>query len=244
MRKITLFAAGAALLSTVPATAQNGSFELVTTDPKVDAPIVSLSLTGTARAKPDRAMINAGVQSKAVSAADAMAQNARQMQAVLAALKSSGVSDKDIQTSSINLNQDYDYTPNGQIFKGYIASNNVSIRMKDIGKMGTVLDTLVRAGATNINGPSFMVEDDSALSTSARTDAMKQAANLSTFYAKNAGYARARLISITEGADFSGPMPVMNMKMEMAAADGASTPVEAGEVTKAITVTVKYILER
>ncbi len=239
-----VYVAVAALFTTTALQAQNSaSLDLVTTDPKIDAPIVTLTVTGTAATKPDRAVIIAGVQTKAVSAADAMAQNAKQMQSVLTALKAKGVADKDIQTSSINLSQDYDYSDKGQVFKGYIANNSVTVRMKDITKIGAVLDTLVTSGATNINGPSFMVEDDTMLSEEARTKAMAKANNMSVFYAKNAGYARARLLSIMEGQDFGGPMPMMNMKT-MDAAGGVGTPVEPGEVTKAINITVKYRLER
>jgi uncharacterized protein len=239
-----VYVAVAALFTTTALQAQNSaSLDLVTTDPKIDAPIVTLTVTGTAATKPDRAVIIAGVQTKAVSASDAMAQNAKQMQSVLTALKAKGVADKDIQTSSINLSQDYDYGDKGQVFKGYIANNSVTVRMKDITKIGGVLDTMVTSGATNINGPSFMVEDDTTLSEEARTKAMAKANNMSAFYAKNAGYARARLLSIMEGQDFGGPMPTMNMKT-MDAAGGAGTPVEPGEVTKAINITVKYRLER
>ncbi len=210
---------------------------------KTDAPIVTLSVSGIARAKPDRAMLNAGVQTKAVSAADAMAQNARQMQSVLAALKGKGVADKDIQTSSVSLTQDYEYGEKGQVFKGYVANNSVSVRMKDIGKIGTVLDTLVNAGATNVSGPSFMVENDSALTEAARLDAMQQAARLSAFYAKNAGFGKARLLSISEVQDMAGPMPMANMKAMTESSGNAGTPIEPGEVASQINITVRYVLE-
>jgi uncharacterized protein len=211
---------------------------------KSDAPVVTLSVRGVARAKPDRAVLNAGVQTKAVSAADAMAQNAKQMQGVLAALKAKSVADKDIQTSSISLTQDYEYTEKGRVFKGYVANNNVSVRMKDISKVGSVLDTLVNAGATDISGPTFMVENDAALAEAARTDAMAQAANYSAFYAKNAGFRKARLQSISEGRDFGMAIPMANMRMSNdAAASSGETPIEPGEVASQISITVTYVLE-
>jgi uncharacterized protein len=212
---------------------------------KSDAPVVTLSVMGIARAKPDRALLSAGVQTRAVSAADAMAQNAKQMQTVLAALKAKGVVDQDVQTSSISLTQDYDYTDRGQVFKGYVANNSVSVRMKDIGKVGSVLDILVNAGATNVSGPSFMVENDAALTEAARADAMQQAAKRSAFYAKNAGFGKARLLSISEVQDFGGPAPMANIaKMADAAAGAAAeTPIEPGEVASQINITVKYALE-
>jgi uncharacterized protein len=211
---------------------------------KSDAPVVTLSVMGIARAKPDRAMVNAGVQTKAVSAADAMAQNAKQMQAVLAALKAKGVADQDIQTASVSLTQDYDYTDRGQVFKGYVANNSVTVRFKDISKVGSVLDILVNAGATNVSGPSFMVENDAALTEAARADAMQQAARRSDFYAKNAGFAKARLLSISEVQDYGAPVPMANMKaMDAAAGAAPETPIEPGEVASQVSITVKYALE-
>ncbi len=244
MRKFALL--GAIALAAMPQMAF--AHDIASTEPmshnhKSDAPVVTLSVTGIARAKPDRAMLNAGVQTKAVSAADAMAQNARQMQSVLAALKGKGVADKDIQTSSVSLNQDYDYGEKGQVFKGYIANNSVTVRMKDIGKIGTVLDTLVGAGATNVSGPTFMVENDSALTEAARLDAIQQAVRLSAFYAKNAGFTKARLLSISEAQEMAGPVPMANMKAMSDSSAGASTPIEPGEVASQINITVRYVLE-
>ncbi len=244
MRKFVLL--GAIAMAAMPQLAF--AHDIASADPmshnqKTDAPVVTLSVVGVARAKPDRAMLNAGVQTKAVSAADAMAQNARQMQSVLAALKGKGVADKDIQTSSVSLTQDYDYGEKGQVFKGYVANNSVSVRMKDIGKVGTVLDTLVSAGATNVSGPTFMVEDDSALSEAARLDAMQQAAKLSAFYAKTAGFGKARLLSISEVQEMAGPMPMANMKAMSDASGIAGTPIEPGEVASQINITVRYLLE-
>jgi uncharacterized protein len=245
MRKLAFFSA-IALFACASVQAQNaGSIDIVTIDEKSDAPVVTLTVSGMAAAKPDRAVISAGVQTKAFSATQAMADNARQMAAVLSALKSGGVADKDIQTSSVSLGQDYEYGEKGQTFKGYVAINNVSVRLKDITKIGNVLDVLVKSGATNVSGPNFMMADDSTLAEAARTQAMTKATALSTFYAKSAGYVRARLLSISESNDYSGPGPMMNMKaMDASSGGGGVPPVEAGEVNKVINITVKYRLER
>ncbi len=244
MRKWVLLSAIAMFASvSTPAFAQtSASLDIVTNDPKTDSPIVTLSVSGSANARPDRAMVSAGVQTRAVSAADAMAQNAKQMQDVIAALKAQGIAEKDIQSSSISLGQDYDYTDGkAPVLKGYIATNTVSAKVVNIAKLGTILDALAKAGATNIDGPSFTVEDDTAISETARTKAMAQAASLSAFYAKNAGYARARLISISEVQESSS---IMYTRSVMKSAADSSTPVEPGEVSKTINITVKYRLER
>jgi uncharacterized protein len=243
MHKWVIFSAISMLAIATPALSQtSGSLDIVTNDPKTDSPIVTLSVSGSADARPDRAMISAGVQTRAASAGDAMAQNARQMQGVIAALKAQGIAEKDLHTASISLGQDMDYTDGkAPVLKGYVADNSVSVKVINIAKLGNILDALAKAGATNINGPSFTVEDDTAISEAARTKAMAQAASLSAFYAKNAGYARARLISIAEVQDNG---PIMYTRGLMKSADAASTPVEPGEVSKTINITVKYRLER
>jgi uncharacterized protein len=235
-----------ALFASNTAHAQNsGSLDIVTTDPKTDSPIVTLTVSGAAETRPDRAMISAGVQTKAVSAADAMAQNSKQMQGVIAALKAQGIAEKDMHSASITLGQDYDYSDGkAPVLKGYTADNSVSVKVVNIAKLGAILDALAKAGATNINGPNFTVEDDSAISESARTKAMAKASNLSAFYAKNAGYTRARLVSISEAQDFGGIQYSQGLMKSVAADGGSAPPVEPGQVSKTINITVKYRLER
>jgi uncharacterized protein len=244
MRPLAYLTAVALFASTAAHAQNSGSLDIVTTDPKTDSPIVTLTVSGTAETRPDRAMISAGVQTKAVSAADAMAQNSKQMQGVIAALKAQGIAEKDMHSASITLGQDYDYSDGkAPVLKGYTADNSVSVKIVNIAKLGAILDALAKAGATNINGPNFTVEDDSAISESARTKAMAKASNLSAFYAKNAGYARARLVSISEAQDFGG-MQYTQGVMRAAADSGSTPPVEPGQVSKTINITVKYRLER
>ena len=245
MRKYAFLAAAALFVSNAALAQNSGSVDVVTNDPKTDSPVVTLSVTGTADTRPDRAVISAGVQSKAPTATDAMAQTSKQMQSVIAALKARGISEKELNTSSISLSQDYDYSDGkAPVLKGYVADNNVTVKIADLTKLGGILDVLVKAGATNISGPSFTVADDSAISEAARTKAMAKAVSLSTFYAKSAGYARARLISITEGQDFGGVVYTLGRNANVAADASIAPPVEPGQVTKTISITVQYRLER
>ncbi len=246
MRKWALLGAFALALTTPAAQAQHmGGVDVVTNDPKTDSPVVTLTVVGTADSRPDRGIISAGVQSKAPTATDAMAQTSRQMQSVIAALKAKGITEKELHTSSISLGQDYDYSDGkSPVLKGYIADNSVTVKIADLTKLGGILDVLVKAGATNISGPSFTVADDSAISEAARTKAMAKAASLSAFYAKNAGYARARLISISEAQDFGGVVYSQGRNANVAADASIAPPVEPGQVTKTISITVQYRLER
>lgn len=241
MRKMMIFSAMA--IAAIPAVAANAEMPHEHHQAMMHAPVIELFITGSAEASPDMASITAAVQTRAPVAADAMAQNARQMQQVIAMLKGRGIADRDIQTSSISLGQDYEYGSSGQKFKGYVANNSVSVKLRNLSAAGQILDGLVAAGATNINGPYFTVDDDSQLLAAARLDALKQAAALSDFYAKNSGYARAVLVSLNEGGGSVEPVYGIRRKGELASDAAAVTPVEAGEISRSVTINVRYRLE-
>lgn len=211
------------------------------------APVVTLNVTESVEAAPDVATIGTGVQTKAPTAAQAMKDNAAKMDGLIAALAKAGIAKADIQTSGINLNAQYDYSnrdgqPSGPRFLGYEASNQLSVKVRDVKKVGALLDTLVQAGATNINGPSFSVEDASPLQAQARATALKTAKAQADFYAQAAGYRSARLVSISESSSGgNAPIPLMAARFK---ADAAPTPVEPGQVSASISLTVQYALER
>lgn len=248
------FAAAAALACLPlagPATAQ--SSPQATADQRmqmmtdVDAPLLSFSITEEMRSAPDRARVGAGVVTTAPTAVDAMRQNAARMTEVIAALRRAGIAERDIQTSGINLSAQYDYTPQQQgqppRLTGYQVTNMVNVVTRDIARLGTLLDALVSAGGTNIDGPSFFIDNPDAMLDSARETALRRAADRAARYARAAGYARARLISVTEGGGFvPPPMPVMARMAADSAAE--STPVQPGQVTNGITLSVQYRLER
>ena len=212
------------------------------------APVVTLNVTETVEATPDQAIVGTGVQTRALTAAQAMRDNAAKMDRLIVALAKAGIPKKDIQTSGINLSAQYDYTdrpgqPAGPRFIGYEASNQLSIKLRDIGKVGTLLDTMVEAGATNVNGPSFSISDPRPMLAQARAAAMKSARAQADFYAQAAGYRSARLVSIAESSSAPPPpMPMMTARFKDAAQ--AATPVEPGQVGSSVTLTVQYALER
>lgn len=233
-----------ALAAAVPATAMAQTS--VTIAEK--APIVTLNVTETVEAAPDVATIGTGVQTRAPTAAQAMRDNAAKMDKLVAALAKAGIAKSDIQTSGINLNAQYDYSdragqPTGPRFIGYEATNQLNVKVRDIKKVGTLLDTLVTAGATNVNGPSFSINDPSPMLTQARAAALKQANAQADFYAQAAGYRSARLVSISEsnsGGHPPIPLAANRFKAEVAQA----TPVEPGQVGSSVNLTVQYALER
>lgn len=215
------------------------------------APVVTLNVTEAVEAAPDVATVSTGVETRAPTAKQAMADNADKMTALIAALAKAGIAKKDIQTSGLRLSAQYDYSgrnPDGSQsppkFLGYEAANQLSVTQRDVKKLGDLLDRMVAAGATSINGPTFSIDDPAPLLVQARGAALKSAKQQADFYAQQAGFRSARLVSISEN-NSGGLRPVEfssdRMKVQMAA---APTPVEPGQVSASVTLTVQYALDR
>lgn len=229
----TVGMAGAASAQTVPASAAESMFRATT---------ISLSAYGEIRQRPDQATISMGVTTEAPTAAEAMRLNAVKMNQVIAALKKGGITDRDIQTSGLSLNPQYVYVENQPPrLSGYQASNTVTVVVRDLTKLGQAVDATVNAGATNIGGISFGLQDASAAEDAARIEAAKALQGRAELYAKAMGYRVARLVTFSEGGGYSPPppMPVYAMaRMDKA----ESTPVEAGEMKVRIDVSATFEL--
>ncbi len=208
-------------------------------------PVIELSVSETVRARPDIATISAGVTSEAPTAVEAMRKNAAEMDAVVRKIKALGIKSEDIQTTGINLNARYDYDRDTQkqVFRGYSASNRVSVILRKVAETGSVLDTLVAAGATDIGGPQFSIDDDTSAKAQARKAAMERARGQAMEYAGWAGYTGIRLLEVSESISGNEPMPMMRQSMD-AVASAPPTPVEPGLVGTGVNVTVKYEMTR
>lgn len=209
-------------------------------------PLVELSVTETVKARPDIVEVSAGVTSQAPTAVAAMQANATAMEAVVKRIKALGINADDIQTTGINLGAQYDYdqTSQRQVFRGYQASNRVSVTLRDVARTGPVLDALVAAGATDIGGPNFSIDDDSAPRAQARKAAFDKAQAQATEYARWAGYSGVRLLSVSEAVNPGRPMPYAQRDAMIATAAKAPTPVEPGLVGTAVTVSVTFEMTR
>lgn len=207
-------------------------------------PVVELSVYETVDLAPDIAIIGAGVTTTAPTATAALRQNSAEMQKVVDRIKTLGIAAKDIQTTGINLNAQYDYDQRSQrqVFRGYQASNRVSVTLRKVEEAGKVLDELVAAGATDLSGPTFGIDDDTAATAEARTRALARANAQAKAYAAMLGYQGARVIAISEAMSGNGPMPYAVAKTARPVAVQAAPPVEPGMVSTGISVTVTYEL--
>jgi uncharacterized protein len=244
MIRHALMIAGASLAS-VAALSLPASASATTVEIEAEGPVIELSIHETIAAEPDIVTIGAGVSTEARTAVEALRMNSAEMQKVIAQLKRLGVPEREIQTTGINLNAMYDYDQDArrQIFRGYQASNRVSVKLRKITETGRVLDALVEAGANDLNGPSFGLENDEPAKDAARKRALERAKARAEDYARQLGYGSAKVLAITESMSGHSPMPERAM---MRTSDivlaSAPPPVQPGMVSTGISITIKYEL--
>jgi hypothetical protein len=203
-------------------------------------PVIDLNISETVQARPDIATFTTGVQNMAPTATAAVRANNVQMASVVARLKKLGIVDKDIQTTQISLNQQFDYRDGQQIFKGYQASNMVNAKLRDLKKLGAFLDALAADGATNFNGPNFGIDDDSVFQDAARDKVWATALNRARNLARKAGYTDVRIVRVEE-SDQGGSYAQMPMALRTMDMSEKSTPIASGELD--ITARMSFTFE-
>jgi hypothetical protein len=203
-----------------------------------DLRTIAMGGHGEVKAAPDQAQVNAGVTTSAATAAQALAANTTRMTGVFAALKKAGIAEKNIQTINFSVSPQYTNGTNTERprLTGYQVSNDVSVRLEDVSKLGATLDALVTAGANQMNGISFSIRDTAAMLQKAREAAIADAKDRAETYARAAGVTLGPIQSISEGGG-SGPVPMFKAVRMMAS---APVPVAAGEESVAADVSVVW----
>jgi len=198
--------------------------------------LVTVTGEATVAVAPDAAVIRIGVSSQDKTAREASEANAKQMTAVLAAIKDTGVADRDIQTSRLSLQPQYDPNKSGTArLTGFQVSNQVTVKIRDIDRLPTVLDRAIAAGANEMSGIEFVVSEQSKLLDRARDDAIADAHRRAELYAKAAGAKLGHVVAITEEGSTPPPRPMQAMR-------AGAVPIAPGEQTLRATVTVSYEL--
>ncbi|MFC7291399.1 SIMPL domain-containing protein [Hirschia litorea] len=208
----------------------------------------TLNLTGEGKVEvaPDIASVSLGVNVDSETASQAMKEQASIMSNVFKALEKAGIASKDMQTGNISLNPRYDYNKRDSgppKLIGYQATNTVNITVRELDKVGGVLDAVVSAGGNTINSISFGLEDSSQALKDARKDAVSDALEKAELYADAAGYKVSRIISMDEAGN-SSPRPQPMMMARMQESDSSRTPIAAGEISYSSTMNVQFELVR
>jgi uncharacterized protein YggE len=202
--------------------------------------VISVTGEATVSVPPDLAQIDGGVTTEAKTAREASDTNNAAMGKVLLALKGAGIDEKDFQTARLSLQPQTAPNRTGpSAIVGYRASNRVTLRLREVTKVASVIDTLVAAGANDIGGINFTVSQASKLLDEAREQAIADARRKAEIYAKAAGVTLGAPLSISEA---SAPGPILYRRM--AAGMAASAPVAQGEETLAVTVSVSWAIKQ
>ena len=202
----------------------------------------TLTVTGTSviAAVPDLATLQIGVTTNGTTAAEAMAANSKALAVVIARLQAAKIAPRDYQTSSLSLNPNWVNTAAGTAseIQGYTASNMLTVRVRAIDQVGTVLDAVISNGANALNSLSFGLQNPRPVEDEARKQAVADAVARATLIATAAGSKLGPVLSITEGGA-TGPMPG---PVYSKFAD-AAVPVAQGEVEVSAAITMVFTLD-
>ncbi|PJJ96178.1 hypothetical protein CO611_09750 [Lysobacteraceae bacterium NML03-0222] len=207
--------------------------------------LLAIEAEGHVQRVADIARISTGVSTQAADTQSAMRQNAEEMRKVLDALKQAGIAERDIQTSGISLSPQYRYSENQPPrVTGFQANNRVQVKVRELEKLGSIMDILVRAGANELHGPAFELDKPEAARDEARSRALTEARRRAERYASELGLKVRRIVSIDEGQQLAGmPAPMMmSARSAKAEAFDASTPVAVGENDIRVRLTVVFEL--
>jgi len=255
-------------LASTAASAQSGaSVSVAPLGP--NSALLSLTAEGNNRRTPDIALFNAGVVSQAVTASEALADNSRRMDRVIAALKRAGIAERDIQTSAISLQPRYSdpdrdaqtlarttgrpYVPPTEAPKiiGYEARNTVQVRVRNLGTMGKIIDTLISEGANQVDGPSFTLDEPREALDEARREAVAVGRQRAELYAQATGMRVAKLLSVSEGGGYYPVQQAIVVTGSRIGYGGAPpppppppAPVSPGELNLGVSVSMQFELTR
>jgi uncharacterized protein YggE len=207
---------------------------------------LTVSGTGTAYLTPDIAYVNIGVHTENKDAALAVSGNNTNSQKVIDALKKFGIADKDIQTTNFSIypQQQFDNQgkPTGEI--NYVVDNTVYVTVRDLSKIGNLLDTVVQAGANSINSIQFDVTDRTKALSDARQAAIADAKSQAQEVARAAGVTLGAVQSIDVTGGSTPPVPVYQAKGAGAMVEAApSVPVNPGQLTVTLNINVVYQIQ-
>ena len=201
----------------------------------------TITVTGQARvsAPPDMAVLRLGVSREARGASDAMRAASEAAAAVLAQVEASGVAPRDVQTANVSLAPRWQHSQDtAPRVVGYVASNDLMVRVRDLESLGALMDAVVSDGANQMNGLSFAIADPRPLEDKARSEAVADARAKATLLAEAAGVGLGPVMTISENGGFQQPMVMARGAMM----ESSAVPIAAGEMDVSAGVTVVFAI--
>lgn len=198
---------------------------------------------GEVKVKPDIALLTLSVTTQSQNQAEAVQQNASKTTALLAALRGAKLADKDVQTLSYTVQPQYDYKSSPPVLTGYQVQNSVQATVRDLTKVGFVLDKATSGGASEVGGVSFDVADRASAQSSALSLAVGAAKRKAAVMADAAGVRLGRLLTLTEGSDGPVVRPIYAVRaMATPSASAPETPIADQQITVSADATLVYAM--
>lgn len=205
---------------------------------------ITVTGEGKATVTPDIALISFGMQTGRMrTAKEAMNKLSDGMNAVFEAVQRQGVEKKDIATEHFNLNPVYDWTENGQIFRGFEASQSLRVKVRNLDIVSDVIGAATSAGANQAGNVSFTVDDPETKRAEARQMAIDQAKDKAQTLASQLGVRLGVIKNFSEGGGVMPPIMMMRATMDAGGAMEKSIPLPLGEQEENVTVSITYALE-
>ena len=207
--------------------------------------VIVTSGEGLVKRAPDRAWVTIGAESRARTAQEAQRLNTDAMTAVNERIRAAGIPADAIQTTGYNLQPEFDYVNGKQTLRGYVARNQVQVRVDALAKTGDVIAAAVDTGATNVSGVRFDLKDREAIERDALRVAVQDARQRANYAATGAGVTIDRVLRVEEQREMIDvPRPMqMNMAMMRAESARAPVPIEAGEIEVRARVTLTVAIK-
>ncbi len=209
--------------------------------PTAERDTIAISGEGKVTGIPDIAAVSVGLQTEKADVKSAQTENTAKMNRLIANLKNLGVEDKDIQTSYYNIYPQYDW-PNGkQVLRGYQVSQGVTVKIRNLSKIGDILASAGEGGANQVSGLSFNIDDPESLRQEARVKALLNAKEKADALARVAGVKLGKIVSFSE---YAGTPTSLYKSYDMGGfgggGEGAAPTVESGSMDIVVDVTVSY----
>ena len=239
MHTLKTLAFAAAMVIAAPAMAQS----------ETRGTLLSINAQGVSEAAPDMATITVGVLASGRTAHEAQAENSRQMQALIGALHEQGIEDRDVQTASISVSPQFARRDNRRAITGYLASNSIRVRVRDLAATGRILDVVAAAGGDMANGIVLSFQDPDAQLDAARQDAIADATRRAHLYAQALGMRVQRVIAVSEPGASEQLMLTATLttdallnELPQAMVALPSPPIAPGEIVTRVSVNVTFEL--
>jgi hypothetical protein len=228
------------LVAAVLVAAGASSAAAQTAPPAREPPTLTVTGSGEVAAVPDVATLSLGVVTQARTAREALTANSRAMAEAVRALREAGIAERDLRTATLRVEpQTVREQGRPPRITGYQASNRLDVRVRDIARLGPILDRAVDLGANSLAGPSFELSDPSAARDAARRAAVVDAVARARLYAEALGVRLGRILSVTDDA-----APAVAPRTAAFRAAAPAPPVEAGALTISASVTVSWAIEQ